>query len=135
MLPPEPRRYWDELAGEHKKALDHQAWMYSPDPFAAKKLVEERQEAAKKKREEREAAQAELDIDSQSSLGALQTKDVRVNTKEYEHAPEVRMASSLRELVETAINKVKFAPRSYVLLLIHLKDCTHVSRCLSSGVL
>lgn len=106
VLPPEPRRYWDELVEEHKKAPDHQAWQYSPDPFAAKKMVEERQTEAQKRRDEREASKAELDMDSQGLPSTSLAPTVRVNTKEFDRAPEVRMASALRELVEAAISKV-----------------------------
>lgn len=66
--------------------------MYETDPFAARKAVNERQEQAVKK------GHAASDPRS-SSQKVLQSP-------EFAHAPEAKMASSLRELVEDAVNKV-----------------------------
>ncbi|EMD42249.1 hypothetical protein CERSUDRAFT_110776 [Gelatoporia subvermispora B] len=95
VLPPGPREYWNELAAEHKNAPDHQAWMYDADPFAARKAVEERQAAAAKKREEttKEA--------SSSGAGGITGS----TSPEFANAPEAKMASSLRDLVEDCIKK------------------------------
>lgn len=89
VLPPGPRDYWNQLAAEHKQALEHQQWMYDADPFAARKAVDERQEKAAKKRE-------------QPSTNAA----ISVTSAEYANAPEVKMASSVRDVVEESIKKV-----------------------------
>ncbi|OCH95734.1 P-loop containing nucleoside triphosphate hydrolase protein [Obba rivulosa] len=93
VLPPGPREYWNELAMEHKNAPDHQAWMYDTDPFAARKAVEERQAAAAKKRDE---APKEGGGSGSSSSST---------SPEFVNAPEAKMASSLRDLVEDCIKK------------------------------
>lgn len=109
VLPPEPRRYWDELAEEHKKAPEHLAWQYSADPFAARKMVDERQAKATQRREEREAVIAEAANDE--ALGTPSSSTIKrtlsVVSKEFEYAPEVRMSSALRVQVESAITKVR----------------------------
>jgi ATP-dependent RNA helicase DHX57 len=63
--------------------------MYEADPFAARKAVSERQEKAAKKKD-----------DASSSKGQAGT------SPEFANAPEARMASSLREIVEDSIKKV-----------------------------
>ncbi|KAJ3569724.1 hypothetical protein NP233_g4864 [Leucocoprinus birnbaumii] len=94
-LPPGPRDYWHELAAEHKGAPEHLNWMYAADPFAAWKEVKERQAKAAQKRE---AAVSSSDNDpSQSS--SLRASGV------FKDSPEVRMAVSLREVVEMAIKE------------------------------
>lgn len=93
VLPPGPREYWNELAAEHKNAPEHTKWMYDTDPFAARKEVDERQAKAAKKREE-------VDENRSSS-----SRNQVVVSGEFALAPEVRMASSLRDIVEEAIKK------------------------------
>ncbi|KAJ7492368.1 P-loop containing nucleoside triphosphate hydrolase protein [Mycena latifolia] len=78
ILPPGPRKYWEELVVEHKNAPAHQSWMFDADPFAARKEVDQRQ--AQPRRPEASG--------------------------EFAQAPEVRMAGSLRELAEDAIKQV-----------------------------
>lgn len=92
VLPPGPRDYWNQLAAEHKQAPEHQKWMYEADPFTARKAVDERQEKAAKKREE-------------PPSGSRAT--VAATSPEYAQAPEVKMASSIRETVEESIKKVR----------------------------
>ena len=94
ILPPGPREYWNELAAEHKNVEEHQKWMYESDPFAARKAVTERQEKASKRRDESQQGQ---------NAGGGSTSKV---SKEFLNAPEVKMATELRELVEDAIKKV-----------------------------
>lgn len=66
--------------------------MYADDPFAARKEVDERQMKAEKKRE---------DV----------SKSARPQTSgEYAQAPEVKMASALRDMVEDAVKKVILRP-------------------------
>lgn len=73
-------------------APEHQSWMYEADPFAAKKAVQERQEKAAKKKE-------------QASNPERDAKPV-THSPEYSDTPEVKMSSSLRDLVEEAVKKV-----------------------------
>ncbi|OSX67177.1 hypothetical protein POSPLADRAFT_1128023 [Postia placenta MAD-698-R-SB12] len=92
VLPPGPREYWNELSIEHKNAPEHQKWMYEADPFAARKAVEERQTRAAEKRD---ASAKGTDAPSRNAQ----------TSREFENAPEAKMASSLRELVEDSIKK------------------------------
>ncbi|KZT08749.1 P-loop containing nucleoside triphosphate hydrolase protein [Laetiporus sulphureus 93-53] len=92
VLPPGPREYWNELAAEHQDAPEHQKWMYDADPFAARKAVEERQAKAAAKR-------AESSQEGQGTRGSTGA------SREFENAPEARMASALRDLVEDSIKK------------------------------
>lgn len=68
--------------------------MYESDPFAARKAVDERQASAAKRKEEKEQGS--------SRPSATATKE----SIEFANAPEVKMASDLRELVESCIKKV-----------------------------
>lgn len=102
MLPPGPREYWNELAEEHKKVEEHQKWMYESDPFAARKAVDERQASAAKKKEEKDQGS--------SRPSAMSTKQ----SIEFANAPEVKMASDLRDLVESCIKKVSSPSRTMV---------------------
>jgi hypothetical protein len=66
--------------------------MYDADPFAARKEVEERQAKAAKKREE-------------ASGGGTSAQRSQTISGEFAQAPEVKMASGLRKMVEDAIKK------------------------------
>ncbi|ESK92682.1 dead deah box [Moniliophthora roreri MCA 2997] len=92
VLPRGPADYWNELANEHKNAPEHQKWMYDADPFAAKREVEERQARAAEKRAEAIASSSD-------------THKTTIVSNEFSQAPEVRMASSLRDMVEDAIKQ------------------------------
>ncbi|KAI0076064.1 P-loop containing nucleoside triphosphate hydrolase protein [Panus rudis PR-1116 ss-1] len=95
VLPPGPRDYWVELAEERKKAPEHQQWMYDADPFAARRAVNERQTKAAAKQEERSNPSEALN-------------NTRPGTsREFTNAPEVKMATTLREFVERSIKKAK----------------------------
>ena len=72
--------------------------MYDADPFAARKQVDERQAKAAKKKEE-------------SGEGSSGTP-VQPISGEFAQAPEVKMASGLREMVEDAIKKASEASRN-----------------------
>ncbi|KAG8923397.1 hypothetical protein FRC00_006311, partial [Tulasnella sp. 408] len=111
VLPPEPRKYWAELADEHKKAPEHLAWQYMPDPFAARKMVDERQSRARAKREEEEA-QSDAGFDGES-VGSRAPASKPRAAKEFQNAPEVRMAQSLRDSVEAAIKTSPKAVQSF----------------------
>ncbi|EEB93547.1 hypothetical protein MPER_07778, partial [Moniliophthora perniciosa FA553] len=91
VLPRGPADYWNELANEHKNAPEHQKWMYDADPFAAKKEVEERQARAAEKRAE--------------AVTSPSNSQRTTASNEFSQAPEVRMASSLRDMVEDAIKQ------------------------------
>lgn len=65
--------------------------MYNPDPFAAKKEVEARQETASKRREE---GSSDSRKDNSGAVG-----------EEFIGVIEVKMSGGLRELVESAIKK------------------------------
>ena len=99
ILPPGPRDYWNELAAEHKNAPEHQKWMYDADPFAARRMVDERQAKAAQRRED--AARPE----SSRSQGSSTTTP----SSEFLYAPEVKMATNLRDLVESSVKKVIFS--------------------------
>lgn len=92
VLPPGPREYWVQLTTEQKNAPEHTKWMYDADPFAARKEVEQRQVKAAKKREE-------------TSGGGGNTSRNQPVSNEFSQAPEVKMASGLRETVEEAVKK------------------------------
>ena len=79
--------------------------MYEADPFLAQQEVKKRQAKATEKREEA------------STLGSS-TVDVRksASSNEFSQSPEVRMATSLRELVEDAIKEASYS------LFIRKKD-------------
>ncbi|THV01418.1 P-loop containing nucleoside triphosphate hydrolase protein [Dendrothele bispora CBS 962.96] len=96
VLPPGPREYWIELSEEHKKAPEHQKWMYDPDPFAARKEVDERQARAAEKRAEVAAA---------TSNDARDNRKGRDAFNEFSKALPVRMATSLRDMVEELVKQ------------------------------
>jgi ATP-dependent RNA helicase DHX57 len=81
-------------------APEHQKWMYDQDPFAAAKMVKDRQQKAAQRQEE--PKQSDRSKPSRSNPGS----------REFENAPEVKMATSLRELVEDTIKKVHNLPYS-----------------------
>jgi hypothetical protein len=70
--------------------------MYDADPFTARKEVDERQAKAAKKREETDG----------SSTSVSRGQPV---SGEFSQAPEVKMASGLRDIVEDAIKKASDA--------------------------
>ena len=73
--------------------------MYESDPFAAHKAVKRRQEDAAKQKAALEAGSSKPTAKPQVS-------------KEFINAPEVKMATSLRDTVEEAIRKVCRSTRS-----------------------
>lgn len=70
---------------------EHQKWMYEADPFTARRAVNERQAKATKRKE---------------ATAAETNKPINQTSPEFLHAPEVKMATSLREMVERSIKKV-----------------------------
>ncbi|KAJ7675357.1 P-loop containing nucleoside triphosphate hydrolase protein [Mycena rosella] len=103
VLPPGPRKYWEELAVEHNNSPEHQKWMYDADPFAARKEVEQRQAQVISKRRDETKPQAP----GESVEATLRGSEPRrpEASGEFAQAPEVRMAGSLRELAEDAIKQ------------------------------
>lgn len=99
MLPPGPKEYWQELEAEKKAAPEHQMWMYNVDPFAAKKEVDSRQQVAAKQKEKAQAGAESGGTGSRSGSSS-------VALDELSHVPEVKMAHSLREHVESVIKHV-----------------------------
>ena len=87
VLPAGPREYWQELAEEHRAAPEHRKWQYDPDPFAAKVALEERQRRSAAKRDKPETEEE---------------SDLRI----FDGDSDVRMATALRDQVESAIKKV-----------------------------
>ncbi|PFH52275.1 hypothetical protein AMATHDRAFT_57321 [Amanita thiersii Skay4041] len=90
VLPPGPRDYWNELAAEHKAAPQHLQWMYTSDPFAAKREFEERKARSIKASDE--------------PTHSNKRKVIEISTGS-KSIPEVKMASDIRELVESAIKR------------------------------
>lgn len=79
---------------EHRAAPEDQKWIYDQDPFAAARMVKDRQQKAVQRQEE-----------SKQSNG-VRPSGSKSGSREFESAPEVKMATSLRELVEDTIKKV-----------------------------
>lgn len=108
-LPPSIRPYWSTLTAEKASAPDHRAWEWHPDPFAAKKEVEDRQS----KRQAKEKAREEEDTDSLGGIGINGSgrssgagRERIGGGREWDGVPEVRMAPGLRETVEATVRKV-----------------------------
>ncbi|GBE77256.1 Putative DEAH-box ATP-dependent helicase [Sparassis crispa] len=114
VLPAGPREYWNELAAEHKNAPEHQKWMYDADPFAARKVVAERQAKVAQKKEE-------------SSQQAQSFGGVRAST-EFANAPEVKMAAAMRSFVEEAVKKaiLLYPEAGAETLVLSSTDAQHV---------
>ena len=99
--------------------------MYEADPFLAHQEVKKRQVKATEKREE-------------AATSSSSTVDVRksASSNEFSQSPEVRMATSLRELVEDAIKEAsyslfilkkgtKWRPRNFLLTQELTRVVTH----------
>lgn len=114
-LPPSIRPYWSELTAEKAVAPAHRAWEWSADPFAAKKEVEERQG----KKKEKEAVREGLGVGEVNGAGSGSGSGRGTpmmnghghghghGGRQWEEAPEVRMAPGLREMVEGTVRKVE----------------------------
>jgi ATP-dependent RNA helicase DHX57 len=126
VLPTGPREYWQQLAEEHKSVPDHLKWQYESDPFAAQDAVKERQKALQEKRDKAMAEQSQIEADAEAALiiggsinssrpssGAGSASGSKGKRKDADDdrplgkvAPEVKMATQLRDLVEAAIKNV-----------------------------
>lgn len=82
-----------QLAAEHKNTPEHLKWMYDADPFAARKMVEQRQAKAAEKRAEPEPKSDPHTGSSNASPG-------------FQNWPEVKMSNELRNQVEDAVKQV-----------------------------
>lgn len=105
-LPPSIRPYWSTLTAEKASAPEHRAWEWHPDPFAAKKEVEERQ--SKRKEKEKAKEEEEDGMTSAGMSGRSTPAGPRIGGgREWDGVPEVRMAPGLRETVEATVRRVK----------------------------
>jgi hypothetical protein len=102
-LPPSIRPYWTTLTAEKATAPDHRAWEWNPDPFAAKKEVDSRQEKRKEKEKAKEEAEDGM---GGSGSGRATPAPNGGGGRGWEGVPEVRMAPGLREHVEGTVRKV-----------------------------
>ncbi|WRT67429.1 uncharacterized protein IL334_004400 [Kwoniella shivajii] len=132
-LPPTIRPYWSTLTAEKAASPPHQAWEYDPDPFSAKKEVENRQS----KKKEKEAAKEADEVGRGAGSNGRETPATREAAKggggvEWERAPEVKMASSLRETVEATVRKMMQQFPSAVLEAS--RDATATASTAPSGV-
>ncbi|OXG91457.1 ATP-dependent RNA helicase A [Cryptococcus neoformans A2-102-5] len=98
-LPPSIRPYWSELTIEKAAAPAHRAWEYNPDPFAAKKEVTDRQGKRKEKEEK------DKEVGSSGETGEAEGAKGS-GGRGWDNAPEVKMAASLREMVEGTVRKM-----------------------------
>ena len=123
-LPPVIRPYWSILQAEKAAAPEHRAWEYATDPFAARKEVDDRQ-AKRKEKDAVRAAAAEngasgsgtaLDGGSRNASGRSTPSAELTGGRggEWARAPEVKMSTTLREMVEDMVKKVSSdsAPKS-----------------------
>jgi hypothetical protein len=105
-LPPTIRPYWTTLLADKSSAPEHRDWEWAANPFAAKHEVEARQ----KKRADKVEAVANGrsgGTDSRGGSGrSTPAQDGSRGGKQWEDAPEVRMAPALREMVEGTVKKV-----------------------------
>jgi hypothetical protein len=110
-LPPTIRPYWTMLLAAKASAPEHQDWEWAADPFAAKHEVETRQ----KKKADKDTAKANGDAgggggggggSARGSGRSTPAQDGSRGGKQWEEAPEVRMAPALREMVEETVKKV-----------------------------
>ncbi|WVQ98990.1 hypothetical protein IAU59_006122 [Kwoniella sp. CBS 9459] len=136
-LPPSIRPYWSTLTAEKAAAPAHRAWEYNADPFAAKKEVEDRQ--TKKKDKEvavKEAEENGFGGGGGSGKSGRGTPAKEANKggggREWERAPEVKMASSLREMVEGTVRKMMQQFPSAVLEAS--RDATATASTAPSGI-
>lgn len=107
-LPPSIRPYWTTLTAEKAGAPEHRAWEWNPDPFAAKKEVDNRQEKRKEKEKAKEEADDGYGGGSGSGRGAPVSNGTGGGGRAWEGVPEVRMAPGLREHVEGTVRKVRY---------------------------
>ncbi|WWD01093.1 hypothetical protein V866_008031 [Kwoniella sp. B9012] len=132
-LPPSIRPYWSTLTAEKAAAPPHRSWEYDPDPFAAKKEVEDRQN---KKKDKEAAREAEVDgrIAGPSGRGTPVAREANQGGggTAWDRAPEVKMASSLRETVEATVRKMMRQFPSAVLEAS--RDATATASTAPSGV-
>ena len=114
-LPPSIRPYWSELTAEKATAPAHRAFEWYPDPFEAKKEVEERQTKKKAKDEAVKEAIKNGSAGDASAGGASASNGGKNRNaggqnapggREWADVPEVRMAPLLRESVEGVVRKV-----------------------------
>lgn len=101
-LPPHFRPYWTELLKEKASAPEHRNWEWSEDPFNARKAVDDRQ-VKKKAVDEARAASPAIGGGGGGGAVNLGPSGRPMTNAEFTQLPEVRMAPSLRELIEQTI--------------------------------
>jgi ATP-dependent RNA helicase DHX57 len=103
VLPPSIRPYWSILLAEKAAAPSHRDWEWNPDPFAAKKEVEARQE---KKREKESKVERDETVQGRASVGSGITNGHGGGERGWKNVPEVKMTQTQREVVEEIIRRV-----------------------------
>lgn len=88
----------------HRLTPEHLRWCYDPDPFAAKTAQEERQRKAAALREKKDRPETADDVD----LGG------------FDRGMEVKMATGLRDMVESAVKKVSVVSHSPITVFLTL---------------
>ncbi|GAA98627.1 hypothetical protein E5Q_05314 [Mixia osmundae IAM 14324] len=88
-MPPTCRDYWRKLEAEKKASPKNKAWLWAEDPFQAASNAP--------------APRIEEPASSGQSTPSREIAKPVALSKGWQEAPEVRMSSDLRELVETTI--------------------------------
>ena len=107
VLPPSIRPYWSTLLAEKAAAPAHREWEWNPDPFAAKKQVEERQAKRKEKLEKIDKDET-VQGRKEAGNGMAQASG---GERGWKNVPEVKMTQTQREVVEEIIRRVSTRPR------------------------
>lgn len=102
VLPPSIRPYWSTLLAEKAAAPGHRDWEWNPDPFAAKKEVEARQEKRREKVEKMERDET-VQGRKETGNGIVQGHG---GERGWKNVPEVKMTQTQREVVEEIIRRV-----------------------------
>jgi ATP-dependent RNA helicase DHX57 len=104
VLPPSVRPYWSTFLAEKAAAPAHRDWEWNPDPFAAKKEVETRQE---KKREKENKMERDETVQGRVAVGSGITNG-HGGERGWKNVPEVKMTQTQREVVEEIIRRVSW---------------------------
>jgi ATP-dependent RNA helicase DHX57 len=105
VLPPSIRPYWSTLLAEKAAAPAHRDWEWNPDPFAAKKEVETRQE---KRREKESKMERDETVQGRVAVGSGLTNGHGGGERGWKNVPEVKMTQTQREVVEEIIRRVSW---------------------------
>ncbi|TFK77465.1 P-loop containing nucleoside triphosphate hydrolase protein, partial [Pluteus cervinus] len=118
VLPPGPRDYWNELSAEHKAMAQPVQWIYDADPFAARQAQDEQRVKAAQERAEK------------GTYKETKTKE----SDPFSQLPEVKMATTLRDLVENAVKEAfkLYPPTARTDDTLSEKDRQHIVSSLKS---